>query len=145
MEQVDKTMYVFLPCGENRCWVVPQNCLAEIVTLQAEHESPPNSIQWRGHTVPVIDYGVQQLGSWRDNFGTGFIAVMLGLEGSELPVWGVLLRPCAKLTSRRLADEDFQEVQESDEALTFATFSYQDERYEVPHLENIQRTLQADN
>ena len=39
---------VLMPCSHAESWAVPQNCLAEIVTLHAVDAHPPPEISWRG-------------------------------------------------------------------------------------------------
>ena len=57
MSAVKNRMCVLLPCAANRLWAVPQNCLAEILTLPADSDRVPSEISWRGVDVPVMDFG----------------------------------------------------------------------------------------
>lgn len=142
----DRPIYVFLPLAEERCWVVPQRCLAEIVTVAAADSTPPESIQWRGQAVPVVDYGSRADPAWQDpRFGTGMIAVMLGLKTSGCPVWGVALRRGELLAAGELVAEDVEEIDVPEGSMASAVFRYQGQVCEVPDLVAIQKGLVADN
>lgn len=112
------------------------------MTVLEPAEGPPVSIQWRGQSVPVLDYGRHGVADWKDpRVGTGLIAVMLGLEGSDYPCWGLALRNPQALTVACLEEDDIEDARESDESSTCTTFSYRGGAYEVPDLENIQRAM----
>ena len=84
---------VLMPCSKTESWAVPQNSIAEIVTLQATTEQPPEELEWRGQTIPVLDFGFDEDCSWREQLGgTGLIAIFLGLKGEGCDYWGVAVR-----------------------------------------------------
>lgn len=91
-EQPNHQQCVALPCTEADLWAVPENSLAEIVALAAEHDRPPAELEWRGHRIPVLDLhaGDEHWGSRHG--GTGLIAVLHGLDSSAPLFWGVCLR-----------------------------------------------------
>ena len=130
---------VFLPCSGNVSWVVPQNCLAEIITFTADTEQPPEQIVWRGQEIPVLDLGAKGDAAWREErAGTGLIAVLLGLEGGGCDYWGVALRG-EGLGMSDLAGVEVTDVVAQDEADTGARFQLDGYTYAVPDLMEMQR------
>ena len=83
---------VVLPCTANDLWAVPENSLAEIVALSADSESPPAVLEWRGHSIPVLDLCASDAHWGSRHGGTGLIAVLHGLDPSSPAFWGVCLR-----------------------------------------------------
>ena len=133
---------VLLPCSSTEHWAVPQNCLAEIVTLTvAEDETPPPQIEWRGQTVPVLDLGASDQASWRESQGrTGLIAIFLGLEGEGLNFWGLALRGSG-LGTANLLESDIEDYDVGASELHSAAFKIEDKVYKVPDLFALQQRM----
>jgi hypothetical protein len=130
---------VFLPCSGKVSWVVPQNCLAEIITATADTEQPPEQIVWRGQEIPVLDLGAKGDAAWREErTGTGLIAVLLGLEGGGCDYWGVALRG-EGLGMSDLAGVEVTDVVSEDEDELGALFQLNGDTYAIPDLVEIQR------
>ena len=135
---------VLIPCSQSETWAVPQNCLAEIVTLQCGEECPPSEIEWRGTTVPVVDFGLEEGPDWCDpRRGAGLVAVFLGLAGEGCEYWGVAVRGDG-LRATRLQPEEAADA--PGKALPHATaaFEYRGVLCQVPDLDRLQRTITAD-
>ncbi len=131
-------MCVFLPCGRDLHLAVPQNCLAEIVTLPADGAEAPRQFEWRGQSVPVIDFGAPGDPQWRDhNSGTGLVAVFLGLRGQSCEYWGLALRGTG-LGVRRLEAAACRDVPEGRGEYSMAAFEFEGRLYQVPDLPALQ-------
>lgn len=143
MSELSTSWCVLLPCSQDQVWAVPRNCLGEIVTVPANADQPPETIDWRGETVPVMDFGGQGDLPWRDvRGGTGLIAVLLGLAGEEYSYWGVAVR------GNGLGVSSMKECEMEDlpgEVLEHATaaFRMHGTVYQVPDLHALQQTLGA--
>ena len=88
-----KQWCVLIPCSTTETWAVPQNCLAEIMTLNTDTALPPDEVNWRGRTVPVLDFGSDDGSLWREpHRGAGLVAIFLGLRGEGCEYWGVAVR-----------------------------------------------------
>jgi chemotaxis signal transduction protein len=132
---------VFLPCSGEEIWAVPQNCLAEVVTVQAVGQAPPEQINWRGQEVPVLDLDESGETPWRDPLSeTGHIAVILGLEGQASDYWAVALRgeglAAKNLSTREIKDQPDRVMDKCTSA-----FEYQDVLYQVPDLPELQKQV----
>ena len=55
MSEKKSSWCVLLPCSKKEKWAVPQNALAEIVTLPAVDDEPPTQFTWRGQEISVLD------------------------------------------------------------------------------------------
>ena len=66
MRESAKRWCVLIPCSSAETWAVPQNCLGEIFTVHTDNERPPGQVEWRGETVPVLDFGQDDGSQWRD-------------------------------------------------------------------------------
>ena len=142
MEIEDTRHCVLLPCSSKEHWAVPQNCLAEIVTLAVtEDESPPAQIDWRGRTVPVLDLGASDDAPWKEAHGrTGLIAVFLGLEGEGLDYWGLALRGPG-LGTANLEGEEMEDLDVQDSGIYAASFRLDEKVYQVPDLFALQQQM----
>jgi len=122
---------------------VPQNCLAEILTVSSDSDTPPEAVSWRGVDVPVMDFGADGAAPWREaRVGTGLVAVFLGLKGENCEYWGVAVRgqglSIAALSPREVADVEDEVAEHAS-----AAFRYREGLYQVPDLDGLQKTLAA--
>jgi hypothetical protein len=132
---------VFLPCTRDEIWAVPQNCLAEIVTIQAADQYPPEQINWRGHEVPVLDLDDSGTTPWRDPLGeTGLIAVILGLKDQGSDYWAVALRG-EGLAVKNIAAEKIEESTENVLERSTSAFVLHNVVYQVPDLPELQKQV----
>jgi len=131
---------VLLPCSKTESWAVPQNCLAEIVTVHGADERPPEDINWRGEAIPVLDFGRDDGSCWRDTHGSALVAVILGLEGDACKYWGLAIRGDG-LGTIDINEETLEDV--PDAALEHAStaFRLRDTVYQVPDLPTLQRQI----
>ena len=130
---------VLLPCSAQETWAVPQNCLAEVVTLKALGDSPPRQFNWRGREIPVLDKASDGDEPWRDAQGeTGLVAVFLGLEGQENDYWAVALRGSG-LAAKNLATREIKDCPEGTRQGCTSAFEYERELYQVPDLPELQK------
>jgi len=141
MTDETKTRCVLIPCSGRETWAVPQNCLAEIITVSSSSENPPEEVTWRELQVPVLDFGRDGSEAWREpRVGTGLVAIFLGLAGEGCEYWGVAVRgrglTIATLTEAEVADAP-------DEALEHAAgaFRHGNALYQVPDLDGLQKKL----
>lgn len=141
MSDVMPSTCVLLSCAASRNWAVPQACLGEIVTLAAADDRPPGEIQWRGESVPVVDFGSGDALPWRDaRTGSGLVAVLLGRRGESYPYWGVAVRG-AGLGAECLGEADIEDLPDAVQDYAIAAFRLRDVVYQVPDLVAIQRDL----
>ena len=134
---------VLMLCSKTESWAVPQNSIAEIVTLQATTEQPPEELEWRGQTIPVLDFGFEEDCSWREQLGgTGLIAIFLGLKGEGCDYWGVAVRG-EGLAVKRVAAAEVEDAPESTLQHATAAFKLDDVIYQVPDLAVFQRKIAA--
>ncbi len=132
---------VFLPCSREEIWAIPQSCLAEIVTLPAAQESPPQQITWRGREVPVLDLGTGNDPAWRESKGdTGLVAVILGLKGQGNDYWAVALRGDG-LAVKNIAVERITDVPEQVSERSTSAFELHGVIYQVPDLPELQKQV----
>ena len=133
--------WVLMPCSKTESWAVPQNCLAEIVTVHGVSEQPPEELSWRGVTLPVLDFGYDDGSQWREQHGgTGLIAVFLGLADEGCDYWGVAIRG-GGLAVKRLADEEIADTPEAILQHATAAFTLQGVVYQVPDLSALQKKI----
>ena len=129
---------VFLPCSENEVWAIPQNCLAEIVTLQNAGVTPPDRISWRGEEVPVLDLGGPP---WREPGGdSGLVAVILGLKGQGNDYWAVALRG-EGLAVKNIANEKIKDLPDRITERSTSAFELHEVLYQVPDLPELQKQV----
>lgn len=127
-------MCVLLPCADGQHWAVPQSCLAEILTVPADGEVPPDQASWRGVDIPVIDIGQGGPVPWQNRrSGTGLIAVVVGIRGMGVDFWGVALRG-GNLSVRKLDEQDCEDLPEAVADTSLAAFSLEGVIYQVPDL-----------
>ena len=132
---------VLIPCSKTESWAVPQNCLAEIVTLHDTAEQPPRELSWRGVSVPVLDFGCDDGCQWRkQRDGTGLIAIFLGLEGEGCDYWGVAVRG-EGLAVKRVFEQQVEEAPEAVQQHATAAFTLQGAVYQVPDLALLQKKI----
>tara|TARA_R110000823_G_scaffold139607_4_gene269472 strand:- start:2073 stop:2519 length:447 start_codon:yes stop_codon:yes gene_type:complete len=135
------TRCVLIPCSEAENWAVPQNCLAEIVTINSTSATPPESITWRGVEVPVVDFGVDGGTPWSDErIGTGLVAVFLGLRGEGCEYWGLAVRGSA-LEVAALEPSAVVDMPQAVNERATAAFAYREIIYQVPDLDGLQKRL----
>ena len=143
MSDRDDRMCVLLPCGDGQNWALPQQCLAEIVTLQEAAECPPASISWRGLDIPVIDFGADGVEPWRDaRTGAGLVAVLLGLEGLGQEYWALAIRG-EGLGVRRIRAQDCEDRPEEQRDYALAAFVLETVIYQVPDLPSLQQQVRT--
>jgi chemotaxis signal transduction protein len=134
---------VLIPCSNAESWAVPQNCLAEIVTLHDTAELPPEELNWRGVSVPVMDFGYDDGSPWRERRGgAGLIAIFLGLEGEGCDYWGVAIRGQG-LAVRRIAAQQVEDAPEAVRQHATAAFKLDGAVYQVPDLALLQKKIAA--
>ena len=137
MSDKSSSWCVLLPCSKNEKWAIPQNSLAEIVTLPAENDEPPAHFTWRGQEVPVLDFDEERDSPWRDaRAGTGLVAVMLGLQGGAWEYCGVALRG-EGLGMKDLANESIEDASELAMGSSTSAFRMGGELYQVPNLQEL--------
>lgn len=138
-----KRMCVLLPCGDELRWAVPQSCLAEILTLTATGDVPPDSVSWRGLEVPVVDIGADSRTPWRNSqSGTGLVVIVLGVKDQGREYWGMALRGNG-LSVRNVQDEDCEDLPEPLVEHSLAAFLLDGVSYQIPDLPSLQRLATA--
>jgi hypothetical protein len=141
MNENTKRWCVLIPCSSTETWAVPQNCLGEIFTVYTDSEQPPGEVEWRGETVPVLDFGDDDGPQWRDpGRGTGLVAVFLGLKGESCSNWGVAVRGDG-LRVVDLAAEDIENVPEQSCEHATAAFNFKGVLCQVPDLDGFQKQI----
>ena len=139
----DRQWCIFLPCGNGDTWAVPQNAVAEIVTVEGHSSEPPKTIMWRGRNLPVVDPSTDKSTAWRDKYGrSGLVAVILGLEGEELEYWGVALRG-EGLTIKDMRSETVEEAQDEAQERSLTAFRLNQHVVQIPDLAKMQHELQS--
>lgn len=136
-----KQWCVLIPCSSTETWAVPQNCLAEIMTLNVDTALPPDEVNWRGRTVPVLDFGSDDGSLWREpHRGTGLVAIFLGLRGEGCEYWGVAVRgEGLKVVS--LAPEEVEDMPERASQHATAAFNFNGVLCQVPDLDSFQKKI----
>ena len=136
-----KQWCVLIPCSNTETWAVPQNCLAEIMTLNVDTVLPPDEVSWRGRTVPVLDFGSDDGSFWREpHRGTGLVAIFLGLRGEGCEYWGVAVRgEGLKVVS--LTPEEVEDVPERASQYATAAFNFNGVLCQVPDLDSLQKKI----
>lgn len=135
------TRCVLIPCSETENWAVPQNCLAEILTINSTAAAPPDEVSWRGMEIPVVDVGAGSAVPWSDaRVGTGLVAVFLGLRGEGCEYWGVALRG-AGLEVAGLLPSEVTDRSDAVSEYGMAAFEYRGVVYQVPNLDELQKKL----
>jgi len=128
---------VLLPCAKNETWAVPQNCLAEIVTLPSDADQPPRHLTWRGQEVAVLNLDPRNESPWRDaRAGTGLVAIMLGLKGGAWEYCGVALRG-EGLAMKDLAGEAIEDAPDQALDSSASAFRMGGEVFQVPNLDDL--------
>ena len=133
---------IFLPCGKGETWAVSQNAVAEIVAADAMSSEPPKQLMWRGKSLPVFDPGLGTGARWREESGSGLVAVLLGLEGAELEYWGVALRG-EGLTIKDIRREAVVDAQDEAHEHAVTAFRLHERLVQVPDLAMMQHQLQS--
>ncbi len=136
-----KRWCVLIPCSKTETWAVPQNCLAEIVTLQTDAVLPPDEVTWRGRTVSVLDFGSDDGSHWREpHRSAGLVAIFLGLRGEGCEYWGVAVRG-EGLRVVSLLPEEMEDVPEQVSQHATAAFNFNGVLCQVPDLDSFQKKL----
>lgn len=132
---------VLLPCSNTETWAVPQNCLGEIMTLQAATDEPPCEVNWRDQSVPVLDLGSDDGSVWREQSrGTGLVAIFLGLKGEGCDYWALALRGAA-LSMVNLLPEEVEDTPEQMREHATAAFNFRGVLCQVPDLDSFQKKI----
>ena len=141
MTDNSKRWCVLVPCSKTETWAVPQNCLAEIVTLHTDKELPPDEVNWRDRKVPVVDLGGDDGSLWRDpRRGAVLVAIFLGLKGEGCEYWGVAVRG-EGLRGVCLTPEEVQDVPEQTQRHATAAFNFRGVLCQVPDLDGFQKKI----
>jgi len=141
MTEDTKRWCVLIPCSSTETWAVPQNCLGEIITVQAASDEPPGEVNWRGHAVPVLDFGGANDTAWRDaSRGTGLVVVFLGLKGEACAYWGIAVRG-GGLRVVDLAAEEIDDRPEQVVEHATAAFDFKGVLCQVPDLDRFQKQI----
>jgi hypothetical protein len=136
-----KRWCVLIPCSKTETWAVPQNCLAEIVTLYTDTALPPKEVNWRGRTVTVLDFGSDDGSHWREpRRGAGLVAIFLGLRGEGCEYWGVAVRG-EGLRVVSLLPEEVVDVPEQVSQHATAAFNFNGVLCQVPDLDSFQKKI----
>jgi hypothetical protein len=145
MSENAKRWCVLIPCSATETWAVPQNCLGEIFTVQADFDRPPDRVEWRGLTVPVLDFGGDDGSQWRDpGRGTGLVAIFLGLKGEGCSYWGVAVRGDGLRVVDLVAEEVEDMPEQVGESAT-AAFNFKGVLCQVPDLDSFQKQIAANH
>ncbi len=132
-----------LPCGGGLNLAVPQNCLAEIVTVHTARERPPEKIRWRDQPLPVVDFALEESTGWRDErSGAGLLAIFRGLQGEGCDYWAIAVRGQG-MTVKDVSAEDVSDEPSEVLELATAAFSLDGTIYQVPDLTGLQRKIAA--
>ncbi|MEZ5503593.1 MAG: hypothetical protein R3E50_13380 [Halioglobus sp.] len=143
MSENTKRWCVLIPCSRTETWAVPQNCLAEIVTLYTDSDLPPDEVTWRGRTVPVLDLGSEDGSPWREQRrGAGLVAIFLGLKGEGCEYWGVAVRGRG-LCVVSLLPEEVEDAPEAVGQHATAAFNFHGQLCQVPDLDRFQKQIAA--
>jgi hypothetical protein len=143
IEEDDGQWCVLLPLSGSERWAVPQNALAEIVTLHTDSGEPPEELAWRGELVPVLDFGHDDGVPWRERVGgTGLVAVFLGLERENCKYWGMAVRG-TDLAVKQLLPDQVDDAPDEVVEHASAAFTLDGIIYQVPDLVALQRRVAA--
>ena len=138
-----KLWCALIPCSSTETWAVPQNCLAEIVTLHTDTRLPPQELTWRERTVPVLDLGSDDGSLWQQpNRDAGLVAIFLGLKGEGCEYWGVAVRG-EGLKVAGLVAEEVEEVTDCVQEYATAAFMMNGVLCQVPDLDSFQKKIAA--
>ena len=141
MSDTTERWCVLVPCSGSETWAVPQNCLAEIVTVHTDAEVPPLEVSWRGRTVPVLDLGSDDGSQWQARGrNAGLVAIFLGLKGEGCEYWAVAVRgEGLKVVS--LSPDEVEDVPEQVVSHATAAFTFHGVLCQVPDLDSFQRKI----
>lgn len=132
---------VLLPVAAGETWAVPQNCLAEILTVQTTEDEPPRKVEWRGRRVPVLSLRGTEDPPWCDpRRGAGLVAIFLGLEGEELEYYGVAVSGDG-IGAARITAGVIEDVPDEMTELATAAFRYEGMTCQVPDLDRLQQRV----
>jgi hypothetical protein len=132
---------VLIPCSQTETWAVPQNCLAEILTLHSDTDQPPAEVNWRGQTVPVLDIAGDDGSPWRQKRReTGLVALFLGLKGEGCEYWGLAVRG-EGLRMVSLSTEEVEDMPEQVQEHATAAFDFHGVLCQVPDLDGFQKKM----
>ncbi len=141
MSDITKRWCVLIPCSRTETWAVPQNCLGEIVTLYTDTVLPPDEVNWRGCTVPVLDLGSDDGSLWREpSRGAGLVAIFLGLKGEGCEYWGLAVRG-EGLRVVSLSPAEMEEVPQHVQRHATAAFNFKGVLCQVPDLDSFQKKI----
>lgn len=130
-----------LPCSHEQRWAVPQRCLGEVVSIPNADTNPPEYIEWRSQTVPVLDLDPENGPRWKnERTGIGIVAVILGLPGEGPSYWGLALRG-EKLGIEDLARADITDAPDQVAKNASAAFMLDEILYQVPDLPRWQQQI----
>ncbi len=130
-----------LPCSSSLYLAVPQNCLAEIVTLHGSQEQPPQKVRWRGESVPVLNFAMEEETGWREEeSGAGLLAIFRGLRNEGCDYWAIAVRG-EGIAVKDIAAEGIEDAPEEVLELATAAFTLNDRVYQVPDLTSLQHKI----
>lgn len=136
-----KLWCALIPCSQTDTWAVPQNCLAEIVTLHTDTLRPPTEIVWRERTVPVLDLGSDDGSEWQQpHRDAGLVAIFLGLKGDDCEYWGLAIRGDGLQVAPLVAAE-VEDVPERAREYATAAFMLNGRLCQVPDLDRFQQKI----
>ncbi|GHD34711.1 hypothetical protein [Parahalioglobus pacificus] len=139
MENAAPQQCIILPCTADDFWAVPENALAEILTLPAEGQHPPATVEWRGREIPVLDLGSDADHWGKRHGGTGLIAVLRGLSSSGPEFWGVCLRELGLRIE--VLTEEAEDASANAAEYAVGAFRQGEELYQVPDLQALESRL----
>jgi hypothetical protein len=141
MSEITKRWCVLIPCSKKETWAVPQNCLAEIVTLHGDDDTPPRELIWRDRKVPLVDFGGDDGSLWREpRRGAGLVAIFLGLKGEGCEYWGVAIRG-EGLRVVSLSPEEVEDMPDLVAQNATAAFNFHGVLCQVPDLDSFQKKI----
>ncbi|KZX57870.1 hypothetical protein A3709_19795 [Halioglobus sp. HI00S01] len=75
---------VVLPVSEKDTWLLPFNTVAEIVAVPNAGANPPDSYEWRGMNLIVIDLDRKSHAPWNQKqLNAGLLAIIVCLRGDD--------------------------------------------------------------
>ncbi|MCB1703882.1 MAG: hypothetical protein KDI17_03415 [Halioglobus sp.] len=141
MTDETKLWCALIPCSRTETWAVPQNCLAEIVTLHTDALQPPAQIIWRERTVPVLDLGGEEGPEWQQpHRDAGLVAVFLGLRGDDCEYWAVAIRGDG-LKVAPLVPAEVEDAPGQARDYATAAFTFHGQLCQVPDLDSFQKKI----
>ncbi|WP_146003536.1 hypothetical protein [Kineobactrum sediminis] len=132
---------VLLPCAGPHTWAVPQDCIAEIVTMTG---SVSGHLGWRGCEVPVYGPDNYPIDTATDALAatTAIFVVFFGLRGRGCDYWAVRLQGHG-LTSTELSESAIEDRPDLLLPGFLAAFTLAGKTCQVPDLPFLQSQVAA--